>query len=141
MRSRLPTPSGLSFHDVPDEDARPHPIIERLQARREQHLARGRIYRIVFTGAGFTVLAAGLAMLVLPGPGIIVIVIGLTLLALEFAWAERMLERAIDRMERARQATTAATRSQKLFGALALAAASAAAVAAAVYWDVPLLPF
>jgi uncharacterized protein (TIGR02611 family) len=126
---------------VPDEDARPHPIIERLQARRERHLARGRIYRIVFTGAGFTVLAAGLAMLVLPGPGIIVIVIGLTLLALEFAWAERMLERAIDRMERARQVTTAATRSQKLFGALAFAAASAAVVAAALYWDVPLLPF
>jgi uncharacterized protein (TIGR02611 family) len=125
---------------VPDEDARPHPIIERLQARRERHLARGRIYRIVFAGAGFTVLVAGLALLVLPGPGIFVIVIGLTLLALEFAWAERMLERAIDRMERAKQVTTAATRWQKVFGALALSAASAAAVAAVLYWDVPLLP-
>jgi uncharacterized protein (TIGR02611 family) len=133
--------SRLSFRDVPDERRGPHPIIERLQARRVRHLARSRIYRIVFAAAGFTVLAAGLAMLVLPGPGIVVIVIGLTLLALEFAWAERMLERAVLRMERARLATAEATRWQKIFGALALAAASSAAVAAGLFWDVPLLPF
>jgi uncharacterized protein (TIGR02611 family) len=122
-------------------DARPHPIIQRLQARREHHLARGRLYRVVFAVAGFTVLAAGLAMLVLPGPGLVVIVIGLALLALEFAWAERMLERAVDRMERARQATREAARWQKIFGVLALGAALGAAVVAAVYWDVPFLPF
>jgi uncharacterized protein (TIGR02611 family) len=121
-------------------DARPHPIIQRLQARRERHLARSRLYRIVFAVAGFTVLAGGLAMLVLPGPGLVVIVIGLTLLALEFAWAERMLERAVDRMERVRLVTTEATRWQRIFGALALAAGLGAIVAAAVYWDVPLLP-
>jgi uncharacterized protein (TIGR02611 family) len=122
-------------------DARPHPIIQRLQARRERHLARGRLYRVVFAVAGFTVLAAGLAMLVLPGPGLVVIVIGLALLALEFAWAERMLERAVDRMERARRATQEAKRWQKVFGVLALAAASGAVTVAAVYWNVPLLPF
>jgi uncharacterized protein (TIGR02611 family) len=129
------------LRDVPNERGGPHPIIERLQARRVRHLARSRIYRVVFAVAGFTVLAAGLAMLVLPGPGIVVIVIGLTLLALEFAWAERMLERAVDRMERARLATTEATRWQKIFGALALVAGSAAALAAVLYWDIPLLPF
>jgi uncharacterized protein (TIGR02611 family) len=122
-------------------DDRPHPIIERLQLRRERHLARGRLYRLVFAVAGFTVLVAGLAMLVLPGPGLLVIVIGLTILALEFAWAERMLERAVDRMERARRATKAASRWQKTFGGLAIAAALGAVIAAAVYWDVPLLPF
>lgn len=122
-------------------DERPHPIIQRIQARRERHLARGRLYRVVLAVAGFTVLLAGLAMLVLPGPGLVVIVIGLAILALEFAWAERMLEQAVDRMERARQVTTEATRWQKIFGALAIAAGVGAAVVAALYWDVPLLPF
>lgn len=125
---------------MPSDD-RPHPIIERLQIRRERHLARGRLYRLVFAVAGFTVLFAGLAMLVLPGPGLLVIVIGLTILALEFAWAERMLERTIDRMERARQVTKEASRWQKIFGGLAIAAGLGAAIAAAVYLDVPLLPF
>jgi uncharacterized protein (TIGR02611 family) len=131
---------AISLSDVPADD-RPHPIIERLQMRRERHLARSRLYRLVFAVAGFTVLLAGLAMLVLPGPGLLVIVIGLTILALEFAWAERMLERTVDRMERARRATKEASRWQKIFGALAIAAALGAAIAAAGYWDVPLLPF
>jgi uncharacterized protein (TIGR02611 family) len=121
-------------------DSRPHPVIQRLQARRERHLAHGRLYRVVFTAAGFTVLAAGLAMLVLPGPGIPVIVIGLALLALEFAWAERMLEKAVDRMESARQTAAEASRWQKVFGGLALVAAVTAAVVAVLYWDVPFLP-
>jgi uncharacterized protein (TIGR02611 family) len=122
-------------------DERPHPIIQRLQMRRERHLARSRLYRLVFAVVGFTVLLVGIAMLVLPGPGLLVIVVGLTLLALEFAWAERMLERAVDRMERARQATREASRWQKIFGGLAVAAGLGAVITAAIYWDVPLLPF
>jgi uncharacterized protein (TIGR02611 family) len=125
---------------VPPE-ARPHPIIQRLQARRERHLAHGRLYRIVFAVAGFTVVLAGLAMLVLPGPGIPVLVLGLALLALEFAWAERMLERAIDRMERVKQSAAEASRWQMVFGVLALVTALVAAVIAVLYWDVPILPF
>ena len=42
---------------------------------------------------GFTVLAAGVAMLLLPGPGIVTIAIGLTILSAEFVWARRWLER------------------------------------------------
>jgi uncharacterized protein (TIGR02611 family) len=125
---------------VPSDD-RPHPIIQRLQMRRERHLARSRLYRLVLAVAGFTVLFVGLAMLVLPGPGLLVIVLGLTILALEFAWAERMLERTVDRMERARQATKEASRWQKIFGGLAIVAGLGAVVAAAAYWEVPLLPF
>ena len=124
---------------MPPDDL--HPIIQRLQARRERHLGRSRFYRVVFALAGFTILLLGIAMLVLPGPGLLVIVIGLATLSLEFVWAERMLERAIDRMERARQATTAATFWQRIFGALAIAAAVGAAVAAAFYWNIPFLPF
>jgi uncharacterized protein (TIGR02611 family) len=42
---------------------------------------------------GVAVALAGVAMLVLPGPGVIVIILGLVILATEFAWAERMLDR------------------------------------------------
>jgi uncharacterized protein (TIGR02611 family) len=49
-----------------------------------------RIFRIV---AGFTLLAAGVVMLVTPGPGWVAILLGLGLLAAEFVWARRLMER------------------------------------------------
>jgi hypothetical protein len=42
---------------------------------------------------GGLLVLAGLAMLVLPGPGIVVILAGLAVLATEFVWARRILER------------------------------------------------
>ncbi len=47
--------------------------------------------RIVLTIVGFTVLAIGIAMLVLPGPAFVVIPVGLGILGLEYAWARRWL--------------------------------------------------
>lgn len=49
--------------------------------------------RILVLIAGLVVLGAGVTMLVLPGPGIIVIILGFAILATEFAWAERALDR------------------------------------------------
>lgn len=49
--------------------------------------------RIVVLLLGVAVLVAGVLMLVLPGPGIIVIILGFAILATEFAWAERALDR------------------------------------------------
>ena len=49
---------------------------------------------------GFTVLLTGLAMLVLPGPAFIVIPIGLGILAVEFAWARRLLKKAKRRFDK-----------------------------------------
>ena len=49
---------------------------------------------------GFTVVGAGVALLVLPGPGVIVIIVGLAILATEFAWAERALDKTIGRRRR-----------------------------------------
>jgi len=40
---------------------------------------------------GFSVVAGGVAMLLLPGPAILVIPAGLAILGLEFAWARRWL--------------------------------------------------
>lgn len=55
-------------------------------------IARNAKRLMVFI-AGVAVLLAGLAMLALPGPGLVVIILGLVILATEFAWAERMLDR------------------------------------------------
>jgi tellurite resistance protein TerC len=42
---------------------------------------------------GFTVLAAGIAMLVLPGPGWVTIAVALAILAGEYVWARNLLDR------------------------------------------------
>lgn len=49
--------------------------------------------RIVKIGLGFALLAAGVLMLVLPGPGLVVIALALAMLASEFVWARRLLDR------------------------------------------------
>jgi hypothetical protein len=53
-----------------------------------------QVKRIVVTVVGGTVLAAGVALIVLPGPAFIVIPLGLAILAIEFAWAKRWLRSA-----------------------------------------------
>ena len=59
-----------------------------------------RIFRVV---AGFTLLAAGAVMLVTPGPGWLVIFLGLGLLAAEFVWAKRLVDRIKREGERIRE--------------------------------------
>jgi uncharacterized protein (TIGR02611 family) len=49
-----------------------------------------RLSRIV---GGFTLLLIGIVMLVTPGPGWLVIFLGLGLLAAEFVWAKRLMDR------------------------------------------------
>jgi uncharacterized protein (TIGR02611 family) len=49
--------------------------------------------RIAVAIVGFTVLAIGVAMIVLPGPAFIVIPLGLGILSIEFAWARRWLRK------------------------------------------------
>lgn len=50
--------------------------------------------RLVVLVLGTALVATGLAMLILPGPGILVSIVGLAVLATEFAWAERTLDRS-----------------------------------------------
>lgn len=49
---------------------------------------------------GFTILAIGIAMIVLPGPAVVVIPIGLAILATEFIWARKLLVTVKERFER-----------------------------------------
>jgi uncharacterized protein (TIGR02611 family) len=55
-----------------------------------------QVKRIVRVVAGFALLLAGAAMLVLPGPGWVTIALGLALLAQDFQWARRALDRIKD---------------------------------------------
>lgn len=53
-----------------------------------------RAKRLIKIVVGFTVLAVGGALLVLPGPGIPIVIAGLAILsAAEFVWARRLLKR------------------------------------------------
>jgi len=49
--------------------------------------------RVVMAAIGFSVLAFGVALLVLPGPAILVIPLGLAILATEFLWARKLLHK------------------------------------------------
>lgn len=48
--------------------------------------------RVAVAVVGGVLVAAGLALLVLPGPGVLVIALGFAVLATEFAWAHHALE-------------------------------------------------
>jgi uncharacterized protein (TIGR02611 family) len=52
-----------------------------------------QVRRVFLIIAGFTLLLAGVVMLVTPGPGMLVIFLGLGLLAAEFVWARRLMDR------------------------------------------------
>ena len=113
---------------------------ERLAERRAAHVRRNRLYRAGFAIIGATVTLVGIAMLVTPGPAFVVIPLGLAMLALEFAWAERLLDRALDQAEIAQRKAAATTRTQRILGVIAGTLAIAAAIAAWLVWEIPLIP-
>jgi uncharacterized protein (TIGR02611 family) len=123
-----------------EERGERRPLIDRVRERRDRHKERHRLYRFGFAGVGFLVVCAGIVMLVTPGPGIAVIILGLGMLALEFSWAERWLERLLDRAEQAVDQVTRGSRVRQalLIGAGAIALVTTIVVAA--LWDLPYLP-
>lgn len=60
-----------------------------------------RYLRILF---GFTLLGIGIVMIVTPGPGWLTILLALGLLAAEFVWARRLLDRLKEQSVRLRDA-------------------------------------
>lgn len=61
--------------------------------------------RVAVAVVGGVLVAAGLAMMVLPGPGLLVIALGFAVLATEFAWAHHVLE--VGKAQTARAMNTA----------------------------------
>ncbi len=122
-------------------ERRPRPkLIEKLEAQRETHRERGRLFRIGFGLVGLMVLIAGVIMLVTPGPAFVLIPIGLAMLSLEFVWAERLLEKSLEQAQIAQEKAAQTTTTQRVLMAIATLLACAAALLAVLWWDIPILP-
>jgi uncharacterized protein (TIGR02611 family) len=59
--------------------------------------------KIVVTAVGSLVLLAGLIMMVTPGPALLMIPLGLAILATEWDWAARWLDKAKEHARRAKE--------------------------------------
>jgi uncharacterized protein (TIGR02611 family) len=70
-----------------------------------RHPVLNTTWQIGVFAVGVTVLAAGVAMLVLPGPGWVAIFLGFAILATEFAWAQTALHKAKQAAQKAKDKT------------------------------------
>lgn len=52
-----------------------------------------QVKKVIIAVVGFTVLAIGLVMIVLPGPAFIVIPVALGILSTEFVWAKNLIKK------------------------------------------------
>jgi len=115
-------------------------LLDGLQERRARHKERHHLIRVAAAIGGFLVVLLGIILIPLPGPGLLVVAVGLAVLALEFAWAEHLLERTVDRLgeagERVKRASPVGQAAVALVGVLA----AAASLFVAYTWDIPLLP-
>ena len=80
-------------------------------------------------------------MLVLPGPALAVIPIALAILSLEFAWAGRLLETALEKAEKAKESAKQTSAAQRAVFMVAVTLAVAAAITASFLWEIPLVPY
>jgi uncharacterized protein (TIGR02611 family) len=128
-------PAAEAAREQAAGDLRPEEIpepVRRLRRQRQRFRQRGPIYRGAFVTAGFIVLLAGLVMLVLPGPAFLVIPIGLAMLSLQFAWAGKLLDRALIYAKKAQVQAAETSGRQKVLVTLAVVCAVAAAAALVV---------
>jgi len=128
-------PDYASREDVPE-------MLKKLQARKEKHKDRSKVYRVGSVIVGVVLVVAGIFLSGpgIPGPGFLVILLGLGLLALEFERAERLLERVIVWADKAKDRAQRATVKEKVAGGVLVALLIGAFVAAAILYDIPLLP-
>ena len=125
-----------------EEDDDPPELLVKLRERKERHKQRHIVHRIAIVIVGVLIVLTGGALSApgVPGPGIAVILIGLGFLALEFDWAERLLERAIIWADGVKDRAEETSPKQRILAGIAGAAVVAGFVAAAILWDIPLLP-
>jgi uncharacterized protein (TIGR02611 family) len=117
-------------------------LLLKLRERKERHKQRNIVHRAAVVAAGVLIVLAGVIMSGpgVPGPGIATIVIGLGFLALEFDWAERLLERAIIWGDQVKDRAEETSTTQRIVAGFAAALAVAAFAIAAILWDIPLVP-
>ena len=69
--------------------------------------------RVIKIVVGFTVLLAGVVMLITPGPGWVAIALGLAILAAEFVWARRLLDHLKEQGGKLRDAVFSSNNAKK----------------------------
>lgn len=85
-------------------------------------------WRLVIGFFGGIITAVGVLFIVTPGPGIAVLIVGLAILATEFAWAQRAVEKARE------TATSASERAPFLKMKIVIPVGLAISVLAIAYW-------
>ena len=85
-------------------------------------------WRLMIAFFGGIVTALGILFIVTPGPGIAVLIVGLAILATEFAWAKRAMEKAKE------TATSATERAPFLKMKVIIPVGLAISVFAIAYW-------
>lgn len=95
----------------------------RLRRKFAQHWVTDALWRIAVGVLGGTIVFIGLVALIGPGPGWLLLFIGFGILASEFAWAERALDKAKKQAVRAKQkAMTASLRNWIVVGTVVIGA-------------------
>jgi hypothetical protein len=82
--------------------SRVHATLARLDDWADENAVRAVVRRVAVTVAGPVIVAAGVAMLVLPGPGLVVMGVGFAVLAVEYPWARRVVTAAGQGLSRVR---------------------------------------
>ena len=125
----------------PEGEPQKHPTIAKLHERKERHQQRAKLVRGGVALLGLLITLVGVVMTgPVPGPGFLVIPIGLALLALEFTWAERLLERVVVWADKAKDQAANRSKGEKIASGVTIALGIAAFVTAAILWDIPVLP-
>jgi uncharacterized protein (TIGR02611 family) len=123
------------------ENSERHPAIQKLQERKRRHQERPAVVRWGVVALGVVITLAGIVMTgPVPGPGFLIIPVGLALLALQFEWAERLLEKVVVWADAQREKARNRSKGEKIASGVAIAAGIAAFVTAAFLWDIPVLP-
>ncbi len=117
-------------------------LLLKLRERKERHKQRNLLHRAAIVVLGVLIVLAGIVMSGpgVPGPGIATIIIGLGFLALEFDWAERMMERLIIWGDQVKDRAEETSTTQRIIVGFVAAVAVAAFAVAAILWDIPLVP-
>lgn len=92
----------------------------------------GKVFRVMWVAVAVVVVAAGLAMIVVPGPVTIVVPLGLAMLAAVFGWARRLLNESVHKGVEVKNRVEDTSRTTKVLGGVALALLAAAGATLAV---------
>lgn len=140
--AETPEKEHLGAHPGPDAEDIPD-LLRKLQERKAKHENASLFTRIRVIVTGVVLVLLGIVMSGpgVPGPGILVILVGLSFLALEFDWAERLLERAIIWADKAAERAQNASKTEKILSAVMGVAVAAGFVVWALLGDIWLVPF